>query len=100
MKYSSAKTCTECTPGYFLKSDSECLKVIPIKNCMLYKNNVNFSSCARCTDNYYLSAENLCTRRTDISNIELCEKLSNEFEKCEICADGYRPTSDGFRCLP
>ena len=67
---------------------------------MLYKTNANFSSCLRCTDNYYLSAENLCTRRTDISNIDLCEKLSHEFEKCDICAEGYKPTSDGYRCLP
>lgn len=67
---------------------------------MLYKTNVDFSSCARCTDNFYLSAENLCTRRTDISNIDLCKMLSHEFEKCQICAKGYIPTSDGFRCLP
>jgi len=34
-----------------------------------------------------------------LSEIELCEELEHNFEKCLKCRNGFLPTSDGFRCL-
>lgn len=54
----------------------------PIENCFIYKTDSEETICERCYKDFYLSAENLCTKRTDLSNINLCQILSEKFEKC------------------
>lgn len=41
----------------------------------------------------------MCTKRTDVSNIPLCLRMAYNFEKCDLCLEGYIATGDGFRCL-
>ena len=98
-KYSGLSSCVECEQGYYPETPLKCQPVTLIQNCQFYKQSVSNSICAECLESYYLSAENLCTKRGSLSEIELCEELAYNFEKCTRCRPGYIPTSDGFRCL-
>lgn len=85
---SSTNKCTECSQGYFLKSDS--CSVCP-SNCIECRETDGKIQCTKCKLNYGISKMN-CDRCPD--NCKKCQ-ISNGKISCQICQDKFLLNSEG-----
>ena len=126
-QYSSASTCTQCFPGYYLSSNS-CVQSTPITNCQVYTANFTCSACLNglflfnATSCVTASASN-CLTFTSITACGSCAPgfglqttngitscVSNMLPNCLnatsvapftclICSTGYFPNTNGVCSL-
>ena len=98
-KYKDSSHCSECNQGYYLTSSQEICKIDEeIENCEEYNpKSKNGTNCTLCKQAFYLSS-NSCLERSN-KNITNCKDYSQISDKCLICKDSFKITSDGLKCL-
>ena len=78
--YSSATTCTQCNPGYYLSSNT-CVQSTTINNCVVYS--ANFT-CAVCANGFFLNNATSCITATAAN----CASYTSA-SVCASCATGF-----------
>ena len=119
--YNSGLICATCSPGYYRYSSTQCVPIVPIKNCASYST-VN-SKCDMCILGYYPAAYgNRCdpctvTKGCTQCNADGCVACSSEYflngvvcalkrsilycvelsdsGSCKVCERGYILSSQG-----
>ena len=96
--YSSETVCRECEANFWVDGSGKCHAVKQIKNCQTYSKEVNQSHCTNCVEGFFLIGFNICVERT-ILQIENCQVMDPNSERCIQCQNTFILTSDRTKCL-
>ena len=95
--YSSFQNCIKCVDGFRLASETECVTVTPIDNCVLYDQSSSANKCKACLPEFYVSG-NLCVARQNSVSIPNCETLNPLSDTCLNCSATFVLSNDQLFC--
>ena len=95
-----AETCSKCKNKFFHNGTSACEPHINNSNCLTYSDSTK-NTCLICENHTFnFLIQNKCNILTAIDNcLTYNHENSDNIAKCEICANKYYVSSDGYSCI-